>query len=83
MKLFIKKLCEKWGLETSFQAIFNFKRILCKMDSEEVSMRIWTNFDRLAITYLICKKSHFPIEVVLNSLQTQKDLELVFRSQFF
>ena len=28
------------------------------------------------------QKFHFPIEVVLNSLQTQKGLELVFRSQF-
>ena len=25
---------------------------------------------------------HFPIVVVLNSLQTKKDLELVFRPQF-
>ena len=45
-------------------------------------MLIWTNFDSLAITYLssLLQKFHFPIEVVLNSLQTQKGLELVFRS---
>ena len=48
-------------------------------------MLIWTNFDSLAITYLMqvaCfKKFHSPIEVVLNSLKTQNDLELIFRSQ--
>ena len=40
-------------------------------------MLIWTNFDSLAITYLMqvaCfKKFHSPIEVVLNSLKTQND----------
>ena len=49
-------------------------------------MLFLTNFDSFAITYQIqvgCfKKFHFPIEGVLNYLQTQKDLELVFRSQF-
>ena len=35
------------------QALFNLQRILCKKDSVEVSMLIWTNFDRFAITYLI------------------------------
>ena len=46
-------------------------------------MLIWTNFDSFAITYLsgLLQKFHFPIEVVLNSLQTQKSLELVFRPQ--
>ena len=39
-------------------------------------MLIWTNFDSLL------QKFHFPIEAVFNSLQTQKDLELVFRLQF-
>ena len=29
----------------------------------------------------LLQKVRFPIEVVLNSLQTQKGLELVFRSQ--
>ena len=41
-------------------------------------MLILTNFDSFSITYLIevanFKKFHFPIEVVLNSLQTQKEL---------
>ena len=29
------------------------QRILCRKDSVEVSMLIWTNFDRFAITYLM------------------------------
>ena len=33
--------------------LFDFHIILCKKDSEEVSMLIWTNFDSFAITYLI------------------------------
>ena len=34
-----------------FQALFNFPRILCKKDSKEVSMLIWTDFENFAITY--------------------------------
>ena len=49
-------------------------------------MLIWTNFDRFAIAIStissLLQKFHFPIEVMLHSLQTQKDLELVFRPQF-
>ena len=47
-------------------------------------MLIWTNFDSFAIIYLssLFQKFHFPIEAVLNSLQTQKEQELVFRPQF-
>ena len=32
--------------------LFNFLRILCKKESEEASLLIWTNFDSFAITYL-------------------------------
>ena len=39
--------------ENQFQALFNFKRILCKMESEEVRVPIWTNFDSFANKYLI------------------------------
>ena len=46
---FIKKFFEKYGLE----ALFNFHRILCEKDSVEVSMLIWINFDRFAVTYVI------------------------------
>ena len=46
-------------------------------------MLIWTNFDSFTITNLswLLQKFHFSIEAVLNSLQTQKGLELVFRLQ--
>ena len=47
-------------------------------------MLIWTNFVGFAITYQcrLLQKFNFPIEVVLNSLETQKDLELVFSPHF-
>ena len=50
-------------------------------------MLIWTNFNSFAITYLyntssFLQKFHFPVEAMLNSLQTQMGLELVFRPQF-
>ena len=46
---------------------FNFQGIFSKRESEEVSML----FGQILI-----------VEVVLNSLKKQKELELVFRSQF-
>ena len=49
-------------------------------------MLIWTNFNSSAFIISnissLLQKFHFPIEVVLNSLHTQKGLELVFMSQF-
>ena len=47
-------------------------------------MLIWTNFDSFAIIYLsrLLQKFHFPMKVVLNSLQTKKSLDLVLRLQF-
>ena len=35
-------------------------------------MLIWANFDSFAFTYIsrLLKKFHFPIEVVVNSLET-------------
>ena len=83
MKFFIKKYYEKCGLKTSSR--YNFQRILCKKESEEVSVLIWTNFGSFAKKYnksILLQKFHFPIEVVLNSLQTRKGLELVFGPQF-
>ena len=38
----------------------------------DVSMLIWTNFEGLSS---LLQKFHFPIEVELNSLQTQKGLD--------
>ena len=37
----------------SFLVFLNFQRIHCKMESEEVYMLIWTNFDSFTNTYLI------------------------------
>ena len=48
IKFFIKRFYEKYGQDW-FQSLFNFQRILCKKESEEVSMLIWTNFDSFAI----------------------------------
>ena len=67
------------------QALFSFQRILCKNNSKEVSMLIWTYFDCFAYIYNISsllQKFHFQEEIVLNSLQTQEGLELGFRLQF-
>ena len=35
------------------QALFNFQRILCKKESMEVSVLVWTDFDSFANTYQI------------------------------
>ena len=54
-KIFTKNVV--WKL---IQALFDFPRIFCKKESEEVGMLILTNFDSFAITYLIwagCFKS--------------------------
>ena len=50
---FIKKLYEKYGLETSSRSFLIFKTSSVKKDSVKVSMLIWTNFDKFDITYLI------------------------------
>ena len=39
--------------ENNFQALFNFQRIFCKKESEEVSALISTNFASFAYKYLI------------------------------
>ena len=46
----MKKLYEKCGPENSS---YPFQRILCKKESEELCMKILTNFDSFAMTYLI------------------------------
>ena len=57
------------------------------MESEEVSVLIWTNFDSFANSYVIrlapFKNAFVQIELALNSLQIQKGLELVFESIVF
>ena len=71
--------------EKYFQTLLKFQRIICKKESEEVCVLIWTKFGSFAHAYLIevaCfKEFHFPIDV-LNSLQIPKRIELAFRSQF-
>ena len=56
-----------------------WKRVLCKKESDEASMLIWTNCDSFGITHLsrLLQK-----DIVLNSLQILKGLELAFRPQF-
>ena len=46
-------------------------------------MKLWTNFI-VSLLYIsrLLQKFHFPKEIVLNSLQTSKGFELVFRAQF-
>ena len=58
-----------------------FSKILCKKKSEVASMLIYLPYYVSNIGGLL-QKFHFPVEVVLNFLQTQRDLEVVFRPQF-
>ena len=55
-----------------FQTFFILQGILCKKESGEVSVLIWTNFDSFANAYLIqvayFKNFIFNLEVVFNSL---------------
>ena len=78
----MKKFYEKCDLKTSSKP-FNFQRILCKKESEEACMLIWTNFNNFAIPHIILvacfKNLIFQSEVVVNYLQTQKGQELVFK----
>ena len=39
--------------ENYFQALFNFQRILCKKESEEICVLISTNLDSLVNSYLM------------------------------
>ena len=67
-----------------FQALFNFQRNLCKKGSEKVCKLIWINFDSFTVTSdvnSLLPKFNFPIEVMSNSLQTQKGLGLAFTLQ--
>ena len=47
----LSEIIRKGDLET--QTLFNFRRILCKKESEEVRIVIWTNFDGFTLTCLI------------------------------
>ena len=74
IKFFIEKFYEKCGLETSRRPFLGWH----------------VDFGRFQkLCYYISNISgllqifHFPIEVALNSLQTKKGMELVFRPQFW
>ena len=69
-KTFYQKKC---GLESSSRSL-----LIYKSSVKRISMLIWRSFESFAITYLgsLLQKIHFPIEVVLLSLQAQKGLEL-------
>ena len=49
-KTFYQKIILKKRPGNEFQVIFDFKRVLCKKESEEVCMLIWKNFDSFAGT---------------------------------
>ena len=49
----MKKLYKKVAWKLVPGLFLNFQRILCKNKPEEAGMLIWTNFESLAITYLI------------------------------
>ena len=51
--IYIKKFYEKCDLETSSRLFLIFKESSAKKEPEEVSLLIWANFDKFAITYLI------------------------------
>ena len=36
-----------------YQTLFNFQRIFCEKESEEVCVLFWTNFDSFGVTYLM------------------------------
>ena len=50
-KIFIKKFYERRSLKPVLQVLFNFPRVLCKKESEEVCDLIKINFDSFANIY--------------------------------
>ena len=51
--IYITKFYKKCDLETSSRLFLIFKESSAKKEPEEVSLLIWANFDKFAITYLI------------------------------
>ena len=84
-KRFTKKLYEKWTLETSSRPFLIFKESSMKMNLRRSTCcldKFWLFFYYIFNISSSLQKFNFPTEVVLNSLQTQKGLELVLRLQF-
>ena len=50
---FYKKFYKKMAWKLLPQPFLNFQRSLCKKESGEANMLIWTNFDSFAIKYLM------------------------------
>ena len=48
----MKKLYQRYGMETSSRPFLIFKESSVKKESEDISVLIWTKFDSFAITYL-------------------------------
>ena len=68
-----------------FQALFDFQRILYQKESGALYAdldKFWSFCCYISSISSLIPKFHFPIEDELKA-QTQKCLELVFRSQFF
>ena len=81
---FIKKFYEEYGLETSSRPFLMFKessvkrnlrRSVCWFGEILIVLPIHMKYKQLA------SKIYFPIEIMLDSLQTQKGFERVFRLQ--
>ena len=81
-----KNIYEKCALETSSTSFLIFKKSSIKRNLRRSTC--W--FGQILVVFLShifnisssLQKFNFPTEVVLNSLQTQKGLELVLRLQF-
>ena len=78
-KIFIKKFNEKYDLETNSKSFLIF--IKSSIKSSDLNEFWWSRQYIPNISSLL-QNFIFPIVVVLNSLRTQKGLELVFRWQF-
>ena len=85
MNFFIEKLYENWGLETSSRLFAIFKESSVKRNERRSACRF--GLILIALLYIsnmsgLLQKFHFPIEIMLNTLQTQNGVKLVFRQQF-
>ena len=85
-KKIIKQFYEKCGLKTSSKPFWIFKESSVKKNLKWYACRFWKIWQFCYYIFNLSRvfqKFHFPIEVVFNSLQMQKSLKQVFRSQVF
>ena len=84
----LRKLFHSWDSQILTFQIFKWRHQMPKHETRntyywitwEVNT-VWYYYYTSNISSLL-QKFHFPIEVLLNYFQTQRSLELVFRSQF-